>query len=188
MFGSNIENRYRHDGTFNSVVDQLRALLGTCNITPSELREAAILAATMHEAENIRPLFIVKYDKETARMPVYTNLHDFYAPPTMFGGAPPTMFGGASLDIESTTSGRWKSEVPSKSNTPKETYNCICGSTEHSATCKHYNWKPTPFTEHVFGKVQGIKDYEFRVCKRCGLSDIYIGDSKDACKGTIKLR
>ena len=154
------EEAYKYDSTFRQAVDQMRALLGYYEITPAELRQAAMLASTMHEAERIRPL-LIKYDKNVALFP------------SMFGG----------------DSGRFPSDKP---NPPSNGPYCICGAKgpdyKHSATCKHYNWKPTPFTEHVFGKVQGIKDYEFRVCKRCGLSDIYIGDSKDACKGTIKLR
>jgi hypothetical protein len=60
MYGS-IEARYKNDKTFNRAVDILRAFLKEYQLTPSELREAAVLASTMHVAENVNPLFI--YDK-----------------------------------------------------------------------------------------------------------------------------
>jgi hypothetical protein len=62
MYESNIEAHYRYDGTFRRVVDSMRSLLSMYHITPSELREAAIFAATMHMNENIRPLY-VSYDE-----------------------------------------------------------------------------------------------------------------------------
>lgn len=52
------EERYRRDPAFRVLVDTLRAALAGGNYTPTELREAAILAAAAHEAETIRPLFI----------------------------------------------------------------------------------------------------------------------------------
>ena len=72
MFDSHVELKYRHDNTFRQVVDQMRALLGMYHITPGELREAAVLAATMHEMENVRPLLIKPWDNY----------------PCMFGGEP----------------------------------------------------------------------------------------------------
>jgi len=38
-------------------VDMMRAFLAQYHLTPSEMREAAVLAATMHEMENIKPLY-----------------------------------------------------------------------------------------------------------------------------------
>ena len=72
MFDSHVELKYRHDNTFRQVVDQMRALLGMYHITSGELREAAVLAATMHEMENVRPLLIKPWDNY----------------PCMFGGEP----------------------------------------------------------------------------------------------------
>lgn len=51
-------DRYKYDLTFCRMVDAMRAALKEYHFTGSELREAAILAATMHETQNIRPLFI----------------------------------------------------------------------------------------------------------------------------------
>lgn len=51
--------RYQSDPMFRAIVDQFRALLSTNNdVTPSDIREAALLAATMHEMTVIRPLLI----------------------------------------------------------------------------------------------------------------------------------
>lgn len=49
--------RYRQDPYFYNIVNLLRAELARGDFTPSELREAVILAATMHEMEHVRPLF-----------------------------------------------------------------------------------------------------------------------------------
>ena len=72
MFDSHVELKYKNDNTFRQVVDTLRALLGAYHITSGELREAAVLAATMHEMENVRPLLIKPWDNY----------------PCMFGGEP----------------------------------------------------------------------------------------------------
>lgn len=48
---------YQYDQTFRRVVDLMCAYLSEYEITPAELRQAAILAATMHEARHIKPLY-----------------------------------------------------------------------------------------------------------------------------------
>lgn len=54
-----IEDRYRTDAEFHSLVDVLRAWLSVHpNYTPTELREAALLAATLHEFEHVRPIVL----------------------------------------------------------------------------------------------------------------------------------
>jgi predicted chitinase len=45
---------YQYDSTFRRVVDLMCAYLSEYQITPSELRQAAILAATMHENRRIK--------------------------------------------------------------------------------------------------------------------------------------
>ena len=55
---------YQYDPTFRRVVDLMCAYLSVYEITPSELRQSAILAYTMHEARRIRPLF-VPLDKQS---------------------------------------------------------------------------------------------------------------------------
>ena|ERR1700675_271563 len=66
------DRRYKSDSTFRTAVDILRSFLQEYRLTPSELREAVVLAATMHEMTNIRPLFIRDID--------------LMKPPAMFGG------------------------------------------------------------------------------------------------------
>lgn len=45
------EARYHRDPQFKAVVDVLRAQLRQARLTPTELREAATLAAVMHEMD-----------------------------------------------------------------------------------------------------------------------------------------
>ena len=49
-----VEQRYHTDAMFRHLVDSLYAAIHNCQYTPSELREAAILASIMHEERNIR--------------------------------------------------------------------------------------------------------------------------------------
>lgn len=53
------EEAYKYDNTFRHIVDIMRAELSVYQITPAELRQAALLAATMHEMERVRPLLIL---------------------------------------------------------------------------------------------------------------------------------
>ena len=55
-------DRYHSDPVFRALTDQFRALLyqdDGKNITPSDVRAAALLAATMHEYENLRHIVVV---------------------------------------------------------------------------------------------------------------------------------
>ena len=51
-------DRLNSDGHFRALVDQLEYILGQGYSTPSELREALIVAATRHEYRTIRPLLV----------------------------------------------------------------------------------------------------------------------------------
>ena len=53
-----VEDKYKSDNTFRLVVDYMRSILRQYQITPMELRQASLLAATMHESENIKPLYV----------------------------------------------------------------------------------------------------------------------------------
>lgn len=77
MFESSVEERYKNNATFRNLVDILRSELRRYNTTPRELREAAMLASTMHEAEHIRPMFIYK-----AEFPI-----NYFKRPAMYGPA-----------------------------------------------------------------------------------------------------
>src|ERR1017187_10712094 len=166
----------------------MRSLLSAYHITPHELREAAILAATMHETERIRPLFIS---------------------PSPFGGMvfvdeakdiPPAMFGGLhTLDNTNRTAtgamlgcetGRIQTSVPNFTEQDKQSvldkFKCICGlsehpnRTKHTHTCNDSNWvfyhprvTPTPpqCGEHCHLFVG--TGYGYSVCNDCGMSDVY---------------
>ena len=62
-FGTNADasERYKYDPVFHTLVDTMRAILESDkgdSITPSDVRAAALLAATMHEYERIRPIIV----------------------------------------------------------------------------------------------------------------------------------
>jgi hypothetical protein len=92
------EEAYKYDTTFQHIVDIMRAELRNYQITPAELRQAAILAATMHNNENIKPLTFPKFYKYELPM----NMD------------PPAMFGGYEA-----VSGRTQSTLPNLANTPQ---------------------------------------------------------------------
>ena len=81
------EEAYKYDATFRRVVDLMRAHLSVYEITPSELRQAAILAAIMHESQRVKPLFTRSYfpAQPWGGMEVFIDeAKDI--PPAMFGG------------------------------------------------------------------------------------------------------
>ena len=47
-------DRYNNDVTYRRVVDTMTHMLNTAQITPSEMREAAVLASINHESMTIR--------------------------------------------------------------------------------------------------------------------------------------
>jgi len=60
----NAEERYKNDPIFHSIVDSLYHMLDVGNgmYTPTELREAVILATSMWESIHIKPIFINRHD------------------------------------------------------------------------------------------------------------------------------
>jgi hypothetical protein len=80
--------QYKYDAKFRQIVDILRNELMRYEFTPSELRQAVILAATMHADQNIKPIIYMDEAK------LFT--------PAMFGG----------LDLQGCTSGRFQSSKP----------------------------------------------------------------------------
>lgn len=50
--------RYRNDATFRALVDMMRAAIERAEFTPSEIREAAMLAQILYEETNLRPRFV----------------------------------------------------------------------------------------------------------------------------------
>jgi hypothetical protein len=51
--------RYRRDAEFRTVVDMLQAALSRSQYTPTELREAVILACSIHEARRLPPQYLL---------------------------------------------------------------------------------------------------------------------------------
>jgi hypothetical protein len=51
--------QYKYDAKFRQIVDILRNELMRYEFTPAELRQAVILAATMHADQNIKPLIYI---------------------------------------------------------------------------------------------------------------------------------
>jgi hypothetical protein len=50
-----VRERYQNDTVFHIYVDMMRKAIVELNLTPSELREAAMLAAILEEERNPRP-------------------------------------------------------------------------------------------------------------------------------------
>ncbi len=48
--------KYENDPHYNALVDSMTSMINQGNFTPSELREAAIYAATRYEMMSVKPL------------------------------------------------------------------------------------------------------------------------------------
>ena len=57
------EERYQNDNRFKALVDMMTAHIDECNYTPSEMREAAILASIRHERMTIRRIIVPEIPK-----------------------------------------------------------------------------------------------------------------------------
>jgi hypothetical protein len=51
----NIRSRYQNDPSFSRLVDMMRACIENAQFTPTEIREAAMLAQIMYEETHVRP-------------------------------------------------------------------------------------------------------------------------------------
>jgi hypothetical protein len=171
MYGSNVEDCYRYDVTFHRVVDQMRSLLSMYHITPGELREASLLAATMHESENVRPLYVSydEYGRSKFNHKTLSHLVPSPSYPAMFGGKPEQWY---SYGV------KWKPVLT-----------CICAVKEekiHTATCNHYNWEywhqkhitvaSVPLGDpNLHHHVHSFRSsgYGYDVCNDCGISDVF---------------
>ena len=59
--------RYHNDIIFKGLVDMMVVNINQCNYTPSEMREAALLASIIYEEITIRPaMFLPNKKLETA--------------------------------------------------------------------------------------------------------------------------
>ena len=146
MFESSVEERYKNNATFRNLVDILRSELRRYDTTPRELREATMLASTMHEAEHIRPMFIYKDEFPIDYWKAYSKCY-----PAMFGGAPQRglLCNHATADIDSTCR-----------RTPTIYMHPITKMYQHDFSIVRYSDNQKPSVYYV--------------CSKCGLSDTYI--------------
>lgn len=59
------EHRYLHDATFRQMVDQLEYLLHTVKTTPTEIREACMLALIHYEERKVRKYTVTQEQYES---------------------------------------------------------------------------------------------------------------------------
>lgn len=145
MHGFGIEGRYKHDTTFHRIVDQLRALLSAYYVTPGELREAAVLASTMHEAETIRPIYISMDEAKDIQAMDYQMLSRYY-PYAKWHSSPNWVTYG--IQFEKCVAPAKPVECDCTKDLGKDAppvFKCICGCTSnnkdlHMSTCNDYNW------------------------------------------------
>jgi hypothetical protein len=58
----NVRKRYESDAHFHTLVDTLRAVIDRAEFTPTEIREAAMLAQIMYEETHVRPIVFTRSD------------------------------------------------------------------------------------------------------------------------------
>lgn len=71
MIRDRVRERYENDNAFHAVVDMLRAMLHQYQLSPSEIREAAMLACVMQEERSLKPIVVSLSEEEFARMERY---------------------------------------------------------------------------------------------------------------------
>jgi hypothetical protein len=160
--------QYKYDPKFRQIVDILRNELMCYEFTPAELRQAVILAATMHADQNIKPLIYIDEAK-------LFSLHN----PALFGG------------LQGYASGRFQSSKPNFTKVDRYPVNVnpegrigVADRRDHSR-----NWLDNPrgkwgryqagYAERTGDrrkphshKFEYILKRDYRVCK-CGISDVY---------------
>lgn len=71
-------DRYRSDPQFHNLVDYMTAAIHRCDFTPSEMREAALLASINYEMTHIRDRYImVTPDLEQALATIHRYNNEF---------------------------------------------------------------------------------------------------------------
>lgn len=57
-----VRDRYANDPMFRHLVDMMQACIHRAEFTPTEIREAAMLAQIMYEETHIRPITFTRQD------------------------------------------------------------------------------------------------------------------------------
>lgn len=81
------QERYELDAEFRSLVDNLTHFIIECRFSPSELREAVVLAAIRYETIHARPVYIRTGDTIN-RIDSYHGKQCACNTPTRFGRCP----------------------------------------------------------------------------------------------------
>ena len=55
--------RYQNDNNFRVLVDTMVANIHRCNYTPSEMREAALLACIIYDEQKVRTITVPKFSE-----------------------------------------------------------------------------------------------------------------------------
>ena len=58
MYRSDVHKRYQTDPAFRNLVDLFHNYIREANFTPTEIREAAMLAQIMYEELTLRPMIL----------------------------------------------------------------------------------------------------------------------------------
>jgi len=57
-----VRERYENDPVFHACVDQMQSVLESAQFTPTEMREAAMLAQILYEERHVRPIVFTRDD------------------------------------------------------------------------------------------------------------------------------
>lgn len=157
--------QYKYDNKFRQIVDILRHELMCYEYTPSELRQAVILAATMHAEQNIRPTIYIDEAKLI---------------PSMFG----RLIG--KFGVQGCTSGRIDSGKSNFTEQVKERRIGVADRRVNVSTLDNprHKWERNRCEYVKLGRNKSTGDrrkhvhrfekntYGHRVCA-CGISDVY---------------
>jgi hypothetical protein len=89
------EERYHRDAQFKALVDLMQAMIGAAQYTPTEIREAALLAAVRHAELSVRPMYIERGTNRPLWRDDDGRFHyadESAPPPEMRPGPPPRAF------------------------------------------------------------------------------------------------
>lgn len=68
--------RYHNDPAFKNLVEMMTHQIFSCNFTPSEMREAAIMASINYEMMNVNKTRYIRPEMEEALATIREYVHD----------------------------------------------------------------------------------------------------------------